>query len=171
MDRFGDLSGVIFNVRTGRLIGAHQRRQHIPDDAEIVLVAPRRRKPNAQGTIANGWLTIDGERWAYREVDVDEHREKAMNIAANRWGEGGWDFEALPDLLREIRESVPLELLGWDPSALNVFKLDLTDAPTNGAQLGAVQYQLIVSCAGEREQAKLCEELEARGLTCRLLTL
>lgn len=177
MARFGDLSGVIFNRRTRRLIGAHQRRQHIADEAKIELHGRRTSRPDAQGTIAVGFINVDGERWSYREVDVDEVTEKAMNIAANRWGEGGWDFDMLPALMREISVTFALDLIGWDADGLAAMGFDaieqLPDAtPGDGAsQLGDVQYQVIVSCADEHAQATLCEELERRGLECRLLTL
>lgn len=109
MDLFGDLSGVVFNRRTGNLVGAHQRREHMPTDAAIAIHGTRSRKPDRQGTVAVGWIEFDGIRWAYREVDVDEPTEKAMNLAANRWGEAAWDYAKLPTVMQAT---------GWDPEKL-----------------------------------------------------
>lgn len=103
MAKWGDLSGVIFNRRTGRLVGGHQRREHLPEDAEVEILEAWE-EPNAVGTVAVGWIEVENERWTYREVDVSESTEKAMNLAANRHGEGAWDLELLPTMLEEIEE-------------------------------------------------------------------
>ena len=108
MQQFGDLGGIVFNRRTSRLIGAHQRKQHLPDDAQV-MIYERWKKPNKQGTVAIGYIEQpDGERWSYREVDVSQDIEKAMNIAANRHT-GHWDMELLPDLIADLTElSLPI---------------------------------------------------------------
>lgn len=97
---FGDLGGLVFNRRTGMLVGGHQRAKLFPKDAEI-KVTKSYDKPTKVGTVAEGFVLVRGERFKYREVDWDETREKAANIAANK-GAGEWDLSALSDWMREI---------------------------------------------------------------------
>jgi hypothetical protein len=111
MQEFGDLSGIVFNRRTGSLVGAHQRREHLPADLPIVLHERRRSTPNKQGTIATGYVDLDGERWQYREVDVDVEREKAMNVAANKHS-GFWNYDELARVLEDF-ETIEAELVGF----------------------------------------------------------
>lgn len=35
IEEFGDLSGIVFNRRTGNVVGGHQRLKCVPDDAQI----------------------------------------------------------------------------------------------------------------------------------------
>lgn len=100
IEEFGDLSGIVFNRRTGNLVGGHQRLKCLPHDARIER--KEFKEPSRTGTIAEGRITIDGENYAYREVDWPLEKEKAANIAANKQG-GEWDNEALNILLYEIR--------------------------------------------------------------------
>src|SRR5690606_30231583 len=130
MREHGDLSGIVFNRRTGRLIGGHQRKQHLPPDAEV-HVTERPTRPNAQGTVAVGYVVADGERWAYREVDVDEQREAAMNVAANKGGLlAEFDMPKLADLLSTLdAEGYDATLTGFDAKELEDL---LTWAPDGG---------------------------------------
>lgn len=57
--------------------------------------------PTKTGTVAEGWIEINGERHKYREVDVDPQTEKAMNLAANKHG-GDFDMKAVTDWLLEL---------------------------------------------------------------------
>lgn len=98
---FGDLSGIVFNRRTGQLVGGHQRVKVLPEDA--LVSKTEFKKPTRTGTVAEGYVSVDGERIRYREVDWDETKEKAANIAANR-GAGEWDEKLLAEMMREIDE-------------------------------------------------------------------
>ena len=168
MGSFGDLGVIVFNRRSGNLVGGHQRTRHLPLNAPIV-VTERYPAPNAHGTVAVGYIEADGERWSYREVDVDQMTELAMNVAANKHG-GSWDQMKLTPMLSELdANAFDMRLTGWDEKGLTQL-LETTPAAAAGA-LGAVEYQLVVTCSGEEEQAQLCGELETRGLKCRMLTL
>lgn len=112
LHRFGDLSGFVFNVRTNRLVGGHQRQKVLPSDAQIHST-PLKNKSNV-GTISAGYVLIEGERFAYREVDWDETTETAAMIAANQHG-GEWDMKILPDLILEVDENnFAMDLLGFE---------------------------------------------------------
>lgn len=116
MQAFGDLSGVVYNRRTHRLVGGHQRAKHLPKDA-TVTVTERFETANAQGTVARGYVEHAGERWTYREVDWDEPTEMAANVAANKHG-GEWDIGVLAELLASFDSSGDAALIGFDSDEL-----------------------------------------------------
>ena len=85
METFGDLSGIVFNVATGHVVGGHQRIKHLPPEAEIVVIEVFE-PPTPQGTVAHGYVELEGERWSYREVSWGAEEEMIANIGANRHG-------------------------------------------------------------------------------------
>lgn len=85
---FGYVDPVIFNERTGRIVGGHQRLKVLGD---------------------LGYETIHTVM-----IDIDEKREKALNIALNKIS-GKWDEGRLKDLLIEIDTGdFDIELTGFD---------------------------------------------------------
>lgn len=102
---FGDLSGIVNNIRTDKLVGGHQRTEGfkaLPGEKQVVITE-RYPEPNRQGTVAIGYILYDGEKYPYREVDWDEGRQHAANIAANRI-QGQWDKELLAQVTYEISQ-------------------------------------------------------------------
>lgn len=97
--RFGDLSGLILNVKTNHLVGGHQRTKVL--GSAPVEITKRYETATANGTVAEGFVIFEGERYTYREVSWDEHTENAAMIAANKHG-GDWDFPMLSTLLLEL---------------------------------------------------------------------
>lgn len=113
LSEYGDLSGVIHNRRTDRLVGGHQRIKVLPPDASIVIMQSYD-SPTPAGTVAEGHVLIAGEKFKYREVDWDEQKEKAAMIAANKHG-GSWDEDQLSELLTELEEQgYDSELMGYE---------------------------------------------------------
>lgn len=111
MNEYGDLGGIVFNVRTGNLIGGHQRTKNLPPSTPVFIL-DKWDEPNAQGTIGVGSVTLHGEAWAVRLVDVDEIRERAMNIAANS-PRGEWDAQGLAELAAQVAAGgYDLDVLG-----------------------------------------------------------
>jgi len=100
--KFGDLSGVIFNRKTKHLVGGHQRKQIFDGDG-VITISRKYPKPTKTGTVAEGFIELEGEKFSYREVYWEEHLEKAANIAANK-GAGEWDMPQLSEWLREISD-------------------------------------------------------------------
>jgi hypothetical protein len=98
---------------------------------------------------------------------------KAYRLADNRVGEEAeWDKDLLALEVNDLQlDDFDVAVLGFDDEELG--KLLNGDAPADTSEQlrDGVQYQLLVECASEQEQATLCEDLESRGLTCRLLTL
>lgn len=113
LKEFGDLSGIIFNRRTGNVIGGHQRLKCLPEDAKIEKNDLK--TPTKTGTVAHGFIIIEDEKYTYREVDWDDATEKMANIAANKHG-GNWDDEKLSLILHELSEMpiFDLDLIGFE---------------------------------------------------------
>jgi hypothetical protein len=114
--KFGDLSGLILNERTGHLVGGHQRVKEL-GEAPVKIVR-RYKVPTAKGTVAEGYVLFEGERYNYRVVQWDEATEKAAMIAANKHG-GDWDFPQLSELLMELDTGAfDLSLTGFSAGEL-----------------------------------------------------
>lgn len=120
----GDLGGIVFNRRTGNLVGGHQRVKALKETApetEVVL-EEQLAEPNEQGTVARGYILHDGEKFSYREVDWDQQTEKIANVAANNV-HGGWDVSKLTDLIQglasEVGDITGLHATGFSQEALD----------------------------------------------------
>ena len=97
MREFGDLSGVVFNRKTGNLVGGHQRIKNLDPEWAVV------KKPfkDDLGTVAQGHIETPFGQWVYREVEWVKKKEAAANVAANKHG-GEFDFPKLTDILIEL---------------------------------------------------------------------
>lgn len=103
--KFGDLSGIVFNRTTGRLVGGHQRIEAfnaLPSKAQVIITQ-NFDQPNQVGTVALGYVDYNNEQYAYREVQWDEATETAANIAANRI-QGEFDLDLLAELNQELAQ-------------------------------------------------------------------
>ena len=110
MQNYGDLSGVIFNTRTKRLIGGHQRLKHLDPEWEIV----KRSCKDKLGTTAAGFIRTPFGRWIYREVNWPERKEMMASIAANKQG-GEFDNLKLKNLVISLDDGkLDTDLLGFD---------------------------------------------------------
>lgn len=115
---FGDLGGFVWNRRLKRLVGAHQRQKVMPPASQIV-VERTYKKPTAQGTVAEGYVLLEGERFAYREVDWPESKDTAANLAANQHG-GDFQWMDVSAMLKELNaQQYDLDLLGFNPDELH----------------------------------------------------
>jgi len=123
---FGDLGGIMINRRTGYLVGGHQRSSvlHAGDLHVEDLV-----KPEADGTVARGYLLHGGRRYAVRVVDWPEEKAHAAMLAANRFGRVGQDdAQILKDLLQELDSgAMNMDLTGF--TAEDIEKLMTCDTP------------------------------------------
>lgn len=107
--------------------------------------------------VAMGWKEIA------RTLIDDAKLARAYGIADNRSGEGaGWHREQLEETLRELDQ-----LDGFDVSDVG-FDAELSMPEPRRA--GRAIYMVVVEVDTEREQAALFEEIEKRGLRCRLRT-
>lgn len=171
LHEFGDLSGIVFNLHTGNLIGGHQRLKCLPPDAKIEKQSLQ--KPSRTGTVATGTITIDKETYIYREVDWDETKEKAANIAANQHG-GEFDDEKLAEILNELSKipdfDFDMELLGFDDMKLKILMDSINNEIINIEKYIPI-FEVVVSCKNEIEQKKIYNLMTQKGYKCRVLTL
>jgi hypothetical protein len=123
MQAHGDLSGVVFNRKTGNLVGGTQRSKKFDKTAEVVITK-RFPKPTKVGTVALGYIKFKGERFSYREVEWDKHQEMAASLAANN-NAGEWDQEELGVQLKELGSfdvDYDLDLTMFDENEIDLFK-------------------------------------------------
>lgn len=93
VEEFGYVEPIIWNSRTGNIVGGHQRYKVLSDLGyeEIECVA----------------------------LDIDEQREKALNIALNKIS-GEFDIPLLTDLLHELSDSdFDVTLTGFDAAEMS----------------------------------------------------
>jgi len=116
---YGDLGGIVHDLNSGEVVGGNQRMEAIDLNKCQVEITHKLESPDAQGTVAHGYVIWKGNRYAYREVRwTPEICEKA-NLIANFDG-GTWDGDILsgwdPELLTDI---------GFDKDYLAEIKTDL----------------------------------------------
>lgn len=126
---FGDLSGVVYNRATGRLICAHQRKREL---AALDISSVRWSKPYAvelgeesarfKSRERDGWAALPGgAKFRIREVEwSSEPFEKAANVAANNALIAGEFTADLAALLEDIKLDLPelSEALRFDDLAV-----------------------------------------------------
>lgn len=143
LDRFGDLGCIVYNRKTKRLVGGHQRSKALPPEAKINIMREYD-PPTKKGTVAVGYARVNGERFAYREVAWDDEMEAAANIAANK-GAGEWDLPQLAGMMADI------ESMGFD--------LDLTMFDDEERMnLANMLHEPNFEAASEEDQGKLDEK-------------
>lgn len=122
LDKFGDISGVTWNVRLNRLVTGHQRVSSFKDLGwqNNIEYVQRHETPTEKGTVAVGYINANGERFAYREVDWTQALDNAANIAANKI-QAGWDKDALAEVTYQIYQEDPslLENIGHTQKEIN----------------------------------------------------
>lgn len=87
IEEFGYIEPIIWNERTGNVVGGHQRLKVLleqgTEDIECVV------------------------------VDLDDHDEKILNVLLNKV-KGRWDIGKLADLLQELDEAGSMEVTGFE---------------------------------------------------------
>jgi len=93
LDRFGVVEPIVWNRRTGYVVGGHQRLELLKErgDTEVVVSV----------------------------VDLSENDEKSLNIALNKIG-GDWDIGKLDMLFEDLqKETKDLDITGFDDKEIN----------------------------------------------------
>lgn len=107
MQTFGDLSGIVFNQRSGRLVAGHQRMEQL----RAAGAKTWRRLSKAEGVIVHPKTE---ERFPVRIVEWDDTTERLANLAANNPEiQGEFTAEALAQL-KALDEHVDFEGLRLD---------------------------------------------------------
>jgi len=111
IDRFGYVAPMIVDDRTGRLVVGHGRLESLKARRDAGETPPEGIQTDPTGQ----WLAPVIRGWASRS-DADA---AAYLILDNRQTElGGWDHQAISDLLEEIGDPDLIELTGWDHAEL-----------------------------------------------------
>lgn len=167
---FGDLSGIVFNVTTGQLVGGHQRVKAFKrlSGQKQVVITQRYDAPDNKGTVAFGHVTWDNQFFPYREVEWDENREYAANVAANRIS-GEFDLDLLAEINYKLAQEDQelLALTGQTPEEIK----QLLNAVGVGEPEEASQEPsmvLRVECSSDDEMSQLYQELTDRGLKVKI---
>lgn len=84
MKEFGDLSAIIYNRQTVRLLAGNQRTTVAMRDPNAqVIIEHELPEADGYGTVAVGYVLAWGTRYTYREVIWDLKRELAARTIAN----------------------------------------------------------------------------------------
>lgn len=110
VDKFGDLSGFVYNRRTKTLVSGHQKQKG--NENATIKIEKKYETPTKSFTVAEGYVEIGSERFKYREVDADPSWEVEALLAANGHG-GEWDADLLRLNISEF-PSLDLEATGFD---------------------------------------------------------
>lgn len=123
MLKFGDLSGIVYNKKLNLIVGGHQRQQILDADSQIT-VTKKFSKPTKTGTVAEGFVEFNGEKFTYREVYWTENLHKAATIAANK-NAGEWDRDKLSTWFKELTDfdanDFDIDLTMFDSDELKEF--------------------------------------------------
>jgi len=90
----GDLSGIVHDVNSDEIIGGNQRSDIFDINKCKIEIVKKYPKPTKTGTIAEGYVLWNDERYTYRRVKWTPKQCEKANVIANRAG-GTWDFEIL----------------------------------------------------------------------------
>lgn len=109
IEEFGYIDPIVWNERTGNMVGGHQRYKILVNELGRTEVE----------------VSV---------VDLDETQERLLNLTLNKV-EGQWDDEALAHLLEELQaEAADLGLTGFDANEIESLIEEFTEPPED--QLG-----------------------------------
>jgi len=111
----GDLGGIVHDLNSDEIIGGNQRSRVFDLNACDVALTEVLEEPDAQGTVAHGFIIWKGKKYAYRQVRWTERQCERANIVANKRG-GTWDF----DILANAFEQDDLLSWGFEPFELGI---------------------------------------------------
>lgn len=169
LKRFSDLSGIVYNTRTGELVCGHQRMQQIRaeyGDHEIEVL---------DAGAGLGIIRIDESHWfSVRVVDWSPAKQRAANVAANNQKIAGEFTDELSTYLLEVEADLQVE----EPGALDdlllvelmAAGLDTEDAEPKNVDI-AERYKVVVELENEDQQKEVHELLTKKGWKCRVLTV
>lgn len=140
IEKFGMVETMVYNQRTNRLVGGHQRVKVLKDLG----------KTEAMFTV----------------IDLPEKEEKVLNVALNKTG-GGWDFPKLKDLIAEIDTGeLDIELTGFDNNELQeLFGYVRTDQDIDPVEIESYNqgYNFIIKCSDANELRRVQQHLGVNG--------
>jgi len=146
LERFGLVEPLVWNQRTGHVVGGHQRLKILRD---------------------LGWREVP-----VSVVDLDPDRERALNVMLNnRMAQSDWDLEQLRQVLEELAESpqVALADTGFTAGELEMLRYRLEPLQTPHEAAPGLE---VVLCLTEEQLETVRPELDAlierHGLVCHV---
>lgn len=130
IQEFGYVEPIIWNKKTGNIVGGHQRFKVLKSlgHKEVECVV----------------------------LDIDEQREKLLNMALNKI-EGSWDEEKLQELLKDMEaEDLDITLAGFD---IEEIMESVTDPPQKIEIKPYDKYHILLTCEISRAP-ELMEEIK-----------
>lgn len=129
MGRLGVIDLQVIDERTGKLVSGHGRKR--------ALIAARDRgddPPDGVTVTRSGVWTVPVVR-GWRSKNATE--AKAALVALNRFTElGGWDDDALADILSELAAGPGLDGVGYTPDDVDALLADLADSEPGSSSAG-----------------------------------
>lgn len=131
LDEYGPMDGIIMNVNPAinELVGGNQRTTKFRIAGAKAVITKRFDEPTHTGTVAYGFVDLDGEQHPYREVKWDSAKHKKGIALANQ--HVGTNDN---DLLAELYQDIALE----DPDYTD--ELFITEEEVVGLQDGYVEH-------------------------------
>ena len=106
LETFGDLSGIVFNDRTGEIVGTHQRLERLRAAGAIEVV-----REGAEGYVLH---PKTGERFRVRFVDWDTTKQRMANLSANNPALAGEFTEETIEQVRALEDEALFNELQLD---------------------------------------------------------
>lgn len=162
LDRFGDLSGLVFNQRTGELVCGHQRMTQIREkwgDREI---------ESLDATAELGCIRIDPKHtFPVRIVNWSPALQRAANVAANNQKIAGKFTDDLSEYLLIVQADLQEESPGLMNDLLLVDLLDIDleeESKNSGLPLG---FRVSVNCEDQSQVEAVQKLLTSHGYQSR----
>lgn len=107
LEEFGDISGIVYNEKTGELVAGHQRLKAVKEKGKPTLTSAKRYKWKGEDERLLTFRDASGAMYTVRSVKWDKDRQMAANLAANsRYLAGDFTREAMA-LLEEVEATHP----------------------------------------------------------------
>lgn len=161
--RFGFVSPIILDERTGRLLAGHGRL----DSLQAAKASGS--KPPDRIEAQDGTWHIPVVRGIASKSDQEA---EAYLVADNRTVElGGWDDAALASLLSDLAAQDALAGTGFDGEDVDALLKRLGDDTLGQDESGRLKssWEVLVSCADESSQRQLLDRLTTEGYACRAM--
>ena len=134
---FGDLSGIVHDLNSGQIVSGNFRSEIIgavehPQDCEIEITHTNE-APDAQGTVAIGYIIWNGFRYNYRQVRWSKEQCEEACIKANYLG-GSTDWDEMANYWSAKYEDALLDwgVSGWPTE-------ETTEGTGSGSESGNAQ--------------------------------
>lgn len=168
LNRFGDLSGIVFNRRTGQLVCGHRRMEQIRErygDQPIEVIDEEL-----------ACVRIDPAHvFTIRLVDWSMAKQRAANVAANSQKIAGTFTDDLADYLTEVQAEIAAEdaTLLDDVLLTDYLIATQTQGQTTSTTIAVAvdpRYEVIAQCRDEDHQREAFGLLTGAGFQCKVST-